>query len=537
LAQDLGEPVDIYEASLDAARFADPEKEAPFVDFLKSRFQTRRLALIAPVGAPAVRFMAKYRETLFADTPLLFIGADPRLVPPGTLRTNATLATQKVNLTNILEDILQLKPDTTNLVVVFGASPLEKFWVSECRQEFQPFTNRLAFTWFNDLPLDQILERARSLPPRTFIVFGMLITDAAGVPYDNDEAFRRLHAVANAPIFGFFSSQFGLGAIGGRLYQDTEVGLRAARAAIRILRGERPEGIPPQILEAAEPVYDWRELRRWGISETSLPPKSVIRFRQPSFWGLYRWRVIGVALLCLLQSGLIIGLLMHRSKRRRAEQAAHDLAGRLITAQEEERGRLARELHDDITQRVALLALEAAQVEHQDPASPRVGSNRKLRERLAQLSEDIHTLSYRLHPSVLDDLGLGEGLRMECERLAGSTSLTVNVNLAEGCARPPADIALCLFRVAQEALRNVVRHANATVVRISVRKLEGGFQLIVADNGAGFDIGMSREGPSLGLASMKERVQLLGGSLEIDTAPGQGTAVLAWVPAKGTTTP
>ena len=137
---------------------------------------------------------------------------------------------------------------------------------------------------------------------------------------------------------------------------------------------------------------------------------------------------------------------------------------------------------------------------------------------------------------MLEDLGLGEGLRMECERLAGNKSLTINVNIAEGCARPPSEVALCLFRVAQEALRNIVRHAQARMVRISLRKLEGGLQLIVADDGVGFDSAAPRERPGLGLASMHERARQLDGTLEIDTAPGQGTTVLAWVPVKSLAT-
>ncbi len=193
--------------------------------------KTVRLDLVVPIGAPAVKFAAQYRDRLFPGTPIVFTGVEPRLVPPDVLRTNATLVTQKVNLPGMVEDILQMQPDTTNIVVVFGASRLEKFWVSECRREFQPFSNRVGFTWLNDLPLAQVLERSAALPPHSFILFGMFVMDAAGIPFDNDEALRRLRAVANAPMFGYFGSQFGLGTIGGRLYQDSEVGVRAARAA------------------------------------------------------------------------------------------------------------------------------------------------------------------------------------------------------------------------------------------------------------------------------------------------------------------
>jgi hypothetical protein len=117
---------------------------------------------------------------------------------------------------------------------------LETVTVNNCRREFQRFTNRVAFTWLNDLPLEQVLERCATLPPRSFILHVWFLVDAAGTPFDQNEPLRRLHAVANAPVFGYFASELGLGPIGGRLFQDTEIGAQGARAAIRILRGESP---------------------------------------------------------------------------------------------------------------------------------------------------------------------------------------------------------------------------------------------------------------------------------------------------------
>ena len=149
-----------------------------------------------------------------------------------------------------------------------------------------------------------------------------------------------------------------------------------------------------------------------------------------------------------------------------------------------------------------------------------------------RLSEDIHSLSYRLHPSLLEDLGLAEALKAECERFARQESIAAALNLRELPAFIPRDTALCLFRVAQEVLRNVVRHAKARRVDVSIRNLEGGLQLAVLDDGIGFEPAAPRARHSLGLASMRERLHLLGGELEIESAPGKGTTILAWVPLK-----
>jgi two-component system, LuxR family, sensor kinase FixL len=320
LARDLGEPVDIYEESLEMARFAEAEKEEPLVEFLQNRFADRELDLVVPISAPAVSFAARHRERLFPNTPMVITGTDHRRLRPEFLTTNTTVVSQNVNLAGIVEDILQVLPDTKNIVVVLGASPVEKFWVGETRREFRQLAERVNFTWLNDLSFEEMLKRTAALPPHSAILFGLLVLDTIGVPYEHNQALKSLHAVANAPIFGYFQSQFGLGIVGGRLYQDYEVGAKAARTAIRILRGEAPSSILPQFIETTTSVYDWRELRRWGISEARLPPGSVVEFGQPTFWQQYKWPIILVLAACILQAVLIGILLRERRRRRLAQQ-------------------------------------------------------------------------------------------------------------------------------------------------------------------------------------------------------------------------
>ena len=127
---------------------------------------------------------------------------------------------------------------------------------------------------------------------------------------------------------------------------------------------------------------------------------------------------------------------------------------------------------------------------------------------------------------MLEDLGLAEALKAECERFSRQETVPADVTLGELPAGVPPETALCLFRVTQEALRNVARHARARTVKVSMRALDGGLQLAVRDDGAGFDPALQRERPSLGLASMRERVRLLGGELDIESAPGQGTNII-----------
>ena len=210
----------------------------------------------------------------------------------------------------------------------------------------------------------------------------------------------------------------------------------------------------------------------------------------------------------------------------------HDLSRRLIRAHEAERARLGRELHDDVTQRLAIMAIDAGRVERGADKFLAVETMRKIRIGLARLSEDIHALSYRLHPALLEDLGLAEALKAECERFSRQESIPADATLRDLPDTIPPETALCLFRVAQEALRNAARHAKPRRVEIMARTMNGSLQLIVHDDGIGFDPDLQRARPSLGLASMRERVFLADGKLDIESTPGQGTTILVTVPLK-----
>jgi PAS domain S-box-containing protein len=320
LKRQMGKWVDLDEVSLDMARYAQPDMEETFVEFLLKRLAKWSPDLVVPIGSPAGRFVAKYRTRLFPQIPVIYTGMDRRTLPAGPLQ-NATFVGESFNLAGLVEDILQLAPDATNIAVVIGATPLERYWATEFRRAFEPFANRVNFIWFNDLSFDQMLERAAQLPPRSFILIGLFLRDALGVTYNQEEALQRLHAVANAPINGLFQHQLGLGIVGGRLYQAEVQGIESARIAVRVLRGEPVSNFPPLIIPAQGPQYDWRELQRWNIPEDRLPIGSVIAFRQPTVWQQHRWYLIGALVVIFIQAAMIFDLLLQRGWRRRAEEA------------------------------------------------------------------------------------------------------------------------------------------------------------------------------------------------------------------------
>ena len=528
----LGEPVEFHEVSVQATNTSDPAFENALVGYLIALSAERRPDLVVVIGGQAAQF-ALSRRDVFPATPVLFAGVDQRVVRPGELTDNEAAVPVANDVPAVVEHILRVLPQTETVAVILGKSPLERFWRAELGRELVPFESRVRLLWWDDLSGQELPVRAAALPPRSAILFALFHIDAEGIPHASPAILAKLHEVANAPIFGLFDTQLGQGIVGGPLMPIGTVSRLSVEAATSILRGGQPAQSRYPVVPPGPPVYDWRELERWGIRARDLPPGSTILFRPPPTWVQYRWPILGALAIMAILAGLVIGLLVQRVRRRVAEHEVRALSRRLLTASEDERRWLARELHDDLAQRLARLAIDVARAERADSLAASGVGLAAMRSEIVSMSSDVHALSRRLHPSLLDNLGLEEALRAEVERFSDAESIAVELRLEELEKNPSPDAALCLYRVAQEALRNVVRHARADRVEISLRETAGGCELEIRDNGVGFDPVKPRSGPGLGHASMRERVHLVGGRLAIRSVPHRGTAVAAWVPLGG----
>lgn len=211
------------------------------------------------------------------------------------------------------------------------------------------------------------------------------------------------------------------------------------------------------------------------------------------------------------------------------------LASQLLRLQEEERRRISRDLHDDINQRLALLSIDVEMLEQQllNASDRTVRTVHSIQDRIVGLSEDVRRLAYQFHPSILDDLGLSIALRRLVDDFQIRTGIAAQFIAKDIPQRVAKDVVTCLYRVAQEGLANISRHARAKSVRVELQRVRDGLQLRVSDDGVGFDVKHDdgRRG-SLGLLSMKERVSLVAGSFDIQSTPGEGTRICAWVPFK-----
>jgi signal transduction histidine kinase len=530
LVRDSSGPLAIYDESLDAGDANGGDDQNSLVNLLRHRFAASPPDVVVTIAPPAAAFYLQNRDSLFPGTPMVMAAIDERLVSKSALRAGDTVVASHHNLPALVDNILRVLPETQRIVVVLGDSPLERYWLGEFHREFARFSDRVSFEWLNHLSLEQMRQRVAALPPHFAVLYTILVTDAAGVPHEGGAALASLVAVSKAPIFSVYESELGQGVVGGPYMSQQRRGALTAAAILRALRGEAHQVPDIQLIEYEAPVYDWRQIKRWAIDPARLPFASEIRYRPLSLWDEHRSLIIATVSIVVLQAALLIGLVWQRIRRRRAEGEALTLSGRLITAHEDERRWLARELHDDITQRLAGLAIAAAKLTGDVSTLRDIETRCSIRAGLIGLSEDVHNLSYRLHPSVIEDVGLLEALKTECERVASNESLRVEVNSDRLPQSLPSEVAFGIYRVAQEALRNIARHANASIVQLSLALSNGGLRLAVGDNGSGFDPGQQPHRPSLGHASMRERIRLLGGTLDIQSTPGAGTTVVAWVP-------
>jgi signal transduction histidine kinase len=530
LARRSTDPIIFVEANLDSGRLINESEERAFLDYLRARFGDTAPDVVVTIGPTAARFYLGHRDALFPRTQVVVGALDARVARQLTFRPTDAVVVGSLDLPKFVDNILQTLPTTRTIAVVVGASENERFWLSELQREFAPYENRVKFEWLNDLSLAQMQDRVANLPADSAVLYALLIVDAAGVPHERQDALSSLRAATKAPIFGLYESELGKGVVGGPYASQRIRGEHIATAALQVLAGSAVRQPQIDIIGFEAPVYDWREMKQWNIDPSRLPPGSEIRFKPPSIWEEHQIAVLATATALPLQAILIMALLIQRQRRQRAEREAESLGGRLVTAHEDERRRLARELHDDVTQRLAGLAIEAAALEGRVKDTANGDAAHSIRGGLVELGEDVHALSYRLHPAVIEDLGLVEALKIECDRVAQQGLVRVDFDSSGVPRRLPADTALCLFRVAQEALRNAERHAQASRVEVSVAGKDHGLGLTVRDNGMGFDTAREGGRVSLGLASMRERVRLLGGRLAIESGRGEGTAVLAWVP-------
>ncbi len=450
-----------------------------------------------------------------------------------------------------LKVALALHPSTEQVFVVARASGASGLDV--VKTELHDFSGQVKLTYINEGTVPRLLAAVRAIPPRSLILYLWHQEENGNLLYP-DEVARIVAQAATVPVYGTSDFYVGKGVVGGVVRDTRETGTHLGNMARRILAGTRPQDIPIEDARVV-PTFDWRQLRRWRIDQSRLPPGSDIRFRQPSVWEAARPYVIGSIIVVTAQLMLILGLLTQRARRRRAEETIRareatlrtsyerirQLAGRLINAQEAARAGIARDLHDHVGQILTGLSLAVSKLKRSSgdiQDAPTQQALLKLQQETLDIFQAIRTLSHELHPATLQLLGLATSLETYCSEVEKQSAVQVNFKSEGDLGRLSPDVAVCLFRIAQESLRNGVVHGRARRCSVSLAKFGGHVELTVTDDGRGFDVeAVRRNGGGLGLVSMEERAHIVGGDMHVVSRLQGGTTICVRVPSSAGESP
>ena len=526
--------IEFYSESLDLQAFPGTPSPEDARDWLAKKYGDHKLDVVVAVGPGAIEFLSDDAQTLFRDVPIVICGSSSDQASNPKLDARFTGTWVKLEPEQTLELALHLFPDTRQVFVVGGSSDFDKVVMSLTKKALSSVKTKSEITYLTDMEMNKLLEKLRNLPEHSIELYTSFFRDSAGNKFLNaSKALPMVAAASNGPDFGMSDTYIGQGIVGGYVLPFGKQAKITAQIVSELLDGKKAEELPVETL-ASEYLFDWRELRHWHIPEASLPFGSVIMFREPSLWDRAKWIWITSLLIIAVLCSITIYLQHSRKQLTLAKEKQMQLSGLLINAEEKERSRVASELHDDFSQRLAILALGLENVDEATPASlDHVHKQlHELARSTSELGSDLHTLSHRLHSSTLESLGLVPSVDALCREFTCKQGIRVHFSSDEIPRSISPDAALCIFRIVQEALRNLKKYSGAEEAEVDLQMTGGRLEISVRDEGRGFSLSDLGQNGGIGIRSMEQRARLLGGTFEIHSEPGKGTTLEAWVPFK-----
>jgi signal transduction histidine kinase len=552
-------PIDLYEASLQAERFGESpaREEGPLTDYLNALLPDGSPRLVVAMGAPATRFVLRNRARLFPSTPLLIAVSDVRTYEDLALTANDTACPTTYDPTIHINHILHLLPDTTHIVVaISGASATEQFWNELFQRALQGSSRNVTFEWFTHLAADDMVKRVAVLPAHSAIYYPTIRVDGRGVPQEADALLVRFLQEGRAPVFTHTDSFFGRGIVGGPMFSSHEMADACAKVASRLLNGEPARDIKIVPVGLAAPRYDWRQLQKWGIKESLLPPGSQIDFREPTTWEQYRWQIVLVIAIILVEAALISLLLHERRRRQFAEVQSRQRMSELAhTNRYSIAGELTASIAHEINQPLGsiLTNAETAQVMLQSPAP----DMNELGEIIADIRRDDQRASdviLRLRsllkktPFELREFDLNDIVAEAIELLSG-VAVARSVRIERFMTAVPLPV--CADRVQiQQVLINLMINAMDAMadmpgpgreMSIYTTRVDKLVQVTVSDSGPGIPQDKRKQifepffttkphGMGMGLSIARTIIEAHHGQLVAENHPGGGAVFRVRLP-------
>ncbi len=570
--------IEVYSEYLESNRFPGENQSLVLRDYLKRKYADRRIDVVVAASHASVSFLLRYRDTLFADAPIVFHSIAP---PPSDQLVAGPGATGIVYMQShrrTLDLALKLHPGTKQVFVISGTANSDKQLEKVARRELQGYESRLGITYLTDLSLAELAARVRNLPEKSIILYIWQQFATQHGPVESPEILAAVAHSARVPIYGLTGSNVGRGIVGG--YVATVEGnvTRLAELTLRLAGGARATDIAVEGAPVV-PMFDWRQLQRWGIREDLLPPVSIVRFREPTMWQQYKWRIVAAIVLFILQGCLIAGLLVERQRVRRTQRELHEYKGQLeelvekrtselvqardqaLAANRSKSMFLAHMSHELRTPLNAILGF-SGMVLRDDGLPPKHRQDLTIvansGEHLLGLIDEVLDMAKIETGGNIAELAsfdlhklLGETVAMLRER-AQAKNLALLLEISPQSPQFVQSDSRKLRQVLINLVGNALKYTDQgrIALRSDARRLENSANLIlvfdVEDTGIGIapddrarifepfvQAGNSggRKGTGLGLSISRHFVHLLGGQIELQSSPGQGSRFHLEIPA------
>jgi signal transduction histidine kinase len=556
---------ELYSEYLDSTRFPGSHQAELLHDYLRKKYAGQKMDVVIATPDPALDFLLQHRKDLFTNSPIVFVSVKR---PPTEIRNAGPGLTGIIRANThrkTLDLALKLHPETKEVFVISGSAERDRRFETAAREELAGYEKRVRISYLTDLPLNELINRVKELPRDSLILY---VWQRFGLEPEKTlqtfDVLEKIRQSTSIPIYGMGSRNVGYGLVGGYVQDSERNGLEIAEIVRRIFNNTRPQDIPVDSA-ASVPMFDWRELRRFGVSEASLPNGSVVRFKEFTLWEQYRWRIALLAALLVLETLIITTLLLERGRRRRAKEALDRLNAELETRIETRTAALnakSRELesfaysvaHD---LKAPLRGIDGySQILLEDYGKSLDGEGRAFLQTIQTSTDEMNQL--------IDDLLAYSRLeRRELKpdriELATMINLLVDEKKRQATARPinfvvdvnGATVLTDASGLAQ-SLRNYLDNAIKFTGKVDEPRIEVGSKeysqsclVWVRDNGIGFDMKYHDQifdifqrlnviedypGTGIGLAIVRKAMERMGGRAWAKSEPGHGATFYLEIP-------
>ena len=547
----------IFVEHLDLSRFRGAAYEIAVKAYLTTKYHDRPIGVIVAVGIGALQYLMQYRNELWPQTPVVFAFVDRASLSSLELPPGVTGTTFRLKFSDMIAAARVVIPDLAGVAIVGDAVHTLVPYQHFAEEIPAAAAAGLQIIDMMGLPLREVRERVANLPQRTAIIYTVMYSDGEGRYLAPVEALMRFVDVANRPVVVTTDTQVGRGAVGGNIVVPALIGQAAGAQAALLLKGESPDAIPINDANAVRPIFDWRQLQRWQVSEAQLPAGSEVRFRRAGPWEQYRWEITAIALAVIAQAALINWLLRERRQRHRSEVVARNTLAELahvnrLATGNELSASIAHEVMQPLT---GIVSSANAGLRWLSGATPDIEKARALLNqivvaghRTADVVRAVRAV-FKKESEVDQPVGMNELIEKSLALVAGnlrSHGIAVETRLDASLPIVPGDpvqlqqVLLNLIGNAVDAMLTIQRAERAIRVRSEIS--EGGICVSVEDTGTGVDedkldqifkpmFTTKDNGMGLGLSICRSILEAHSGRIWASSRKPGGLAVHFYLPA------